>query len=48
MSFPYTDVILLWIDTNATGWIVKKNTLVSQQEILQRGLKNTLRPLPHP
>ena len=35
-----------YIDTNATGWIVKKNTLVSQQEILQRGLKNTLRPLP--
>ena len=24
---------------------MKKNTLVSQQEILQRGLKNTLRPL---
>ena len=30
-----------YIDTNATGWTVKKNTLVSQQEILQRGLKNT-------
>ena len=35
-----------YIGTNATWWTVKKNTLVSQQEILQRGLKNTLRPLP--
>ena len=29
-----------YTDTNVTGWSVMKNTLGSQQEILQRGLRN--------
>ena len=29
-----------YTDSNATGWSVVKNTLGSQQEILERGLRN--------
>ena len=34
-----------YININVTGWNVMKNTLDSQQEILQRGLRNIWRPL---
>ena len=40
---------LFWSEENVQmqqGWNVMKSILVSQQEILQRGSRNILRPLP--
>ena len=37
---PILKKVESYIDINVTGWSVMKNTLESQQEILQRGLRN--------
>ena len=37
---PILKKVGLYTDSNATGWSVIKNTLRSQQEILERGLRN--------
>ena len=37
---------VIYIGTNVTGWIVRMSILGSQQEILKKDTRNTLRPHP--